>query len=241
MGMGAFKRLEQSPAGKAVLAVAIFSLIVGGWFGYQHYQTAQAELPGAPTRAEQCALWFVGSSSIHRWTSLDKDMAPWKAYRRGVDDAGYSEILPRFANAADDPRPAAIILYVGENDIARGMPVRVVVRDLAKFLELRTRMMEDVPVLVLSMKPSPGRWKHFRAQQLFNGAAKRLIPHMPRAYYADITSPLLIDGRTGENYRRDGVHMNAAGYRIWADVVRRRLREILPPAVVKRCEAEGMR
>jgi hypothetical protein len=44
--------MEQSPAAKSVLAIAIFRLIVGGWIGFQHYRHASVALPG-PQRAGQ--------------------------------------------------------------------------------------------------------------------------------------------------------------------------------------------
>lgn len=234
--MGAFKRLEGSRVAKALLGVAIFGLIFGSWAGYRQYRESSAALPGKRANVGPCALWFVGSSSIHGWTSLDKDMAPWVALNRGIDDAGFAEIMPRFANSAKESRPAAIILYAGENDIARGVPVREVIQRLAEFLELRSKAMGDLPVLVLSMKPSPGRRSNFDAQQRFNVAARQMLPRMKSAHYVDITTPLLINGQTGDNYREDGVHMNPVGYRIWAKVVRARLREVLPAARRRACE-----
>lgn len=236
MRTGILERLERSRPAKALMAAAIFFLIVGGWAGFRHYRDSSAALPNPAQQPDACALWFIGSSSIHRWTSLAQDMVPWKTYNRGIDDAGYVDILPRFANSGEEAKPAAIILYAGENDIARDIPVRTVLHDLAAFLDLRGRTMEDVPVIMLSMKPSPGRWSHFRQQRLFNAAARQLLPHVRQAYYADITAPLLIDGRLGNHYRADGIHMNEAGYRIWARVVRQRLREVLPGDVLKRCD-----
>lgn len=235
MGMPSLQRLDASPLAKMMLAAVVFCLIVGGWLAVQHYRQSTATLPDDNPRQSACSLWFVGSSSMHRWTSLGQDMAPWTTHNRGIDNATFADVLPRFANAQDDPRPAAIILYAGENDIANGTPVRTVIRELAHFLDLRSRMMGDVPVLILSMKPSPTRWSSFRDQQLFNAAAQRLIPHARRAYYADITTPLLKDGRLGDNYRPDGVHMNPAGYRIWAGVVRKRLGQILPADMLRHC------
>lgn len=232
------QRLEASPVAKTALAVALFCLIVGGWMGYQHYREAAATLPDDEGRQGSCALWFIGSSSMHRWTSLRRDMAPWIAHNRGINDATFAHILPRFANAGRETPPTAIILYAGENDIANGTPVRSVIRELGHFLDLRSRTLGDVPVLVLSMKPSPGRWSSFDKQQLYNEAARRLIARMPLTYYADITTPLLKDGRTGDNYQPDGVHMNPAGYGIWAGVVRRRLNEILPETTLRRCAPE---
>ncbi|QGP80307.1 lysophospholipase [Sphingobium sp. CAP-1] len=195
-------------------------------------------LPGEPSTHSACTLWFVGSSSIHRWTSLQQDMAPWMTHNRGINSAMLTDILPRFANI--DPaegRPRAIILYVGENDIASGVPVRTVMRQVGALFDLRDRLLPGVPVLMLSAKPSPGRKQFLGEQRLMNVATRNFLPHMRAAYYGDITTPLLVDGKLGDNYQPDGVHMNAKGYRIWAQVVRARLGDILPPAMIKACAA----
>ncbi len=229
------QRLD-TPWGKRLLALSIFSLILGGWFAYTRHREASALLPAGDGREGACALWFVGSSSIKRWDSLEHDMAPWIAHNRGINDATFEEILPRFGNIAPDtPRPEAIILYAGENDIARGRPVRQIVHDLAQFLETRSTLLGDVPVLVLSAKPSPGRWHLFPQQKLLNAAMVRLLPHMSDAHYVDITSALLKDGKLGDNYRADHVHMNEAGYRIWSEIVSAKLPEFLPEKTVRRC------
>ncbi|MEJ7935887.1 GDSL-type esterase/lipase family protein [Sphingobium sp. AN558] len=232
------RSLESSPIAKTVMAVILFALIVGGWMLFTRYRDASAILPDdkASTSAvrQPCALWFVGSSSINRWRSLDRDMAPWIAHNRGIDGATFAEILPRFANV-QAVRPEAIILYAGENDIAQGVPLRMIVRQLAAFLALRSQIMGDVPVLVLSAKPSPGRWASLADQHILSDAARRLLGRFPNSYYADITTPLLQGGKLGDNYHADGVHMNDAGYRIWANVVQRRLTQVLPAATIRRC------
>lgn len=227
---------DSPPLVKLTVALAVFGLILGGWVLAKRYRDATVILPDDGDRQGDCALWFVGSSSIYRWTSLDRDMAPWIAHNRGINSATYADILPRFAHIdAADGRPRAIILYVGENDIATGVPVRTVIRQLAAFLDLRRQKFGDLPVLILSMKPSPGRAVNLPDQRLFNAAAALLIPHMPATYYADVTSPLLENGKFGDNYQPDGVHMNAQGYRIWAGIVRHRLTQILPADTLRTC------
>lgn len=231
------QRLE-STWGKRLLALSIFCLVVGGWFIHVRQRQATETLPAGQGAEGACALWFVGSSSIHRWNSLQRDMAPWNAHNRGINSATFEQILPRFAHIDRSmPRPAAIILYAGENDIASGRPVRTIVHELATFLDLRSQLLGDVPVLVLSSKPSPGRWHFFGDQKLLNAAVTRLLPQMANAHYGDITTPLLKGGTLGDNYGADGVHMNAAGYHILATVVRKRLGEILPEQTIGRCTA----
>lgn len=234
------KRILSSPLGKLVVALLVFTLIFGGWIAYHRYRDATAELPDAATPADSCTLWFVGSSSIHRWTSLQQDMAPWATHNRGINGAMLTDILPRFANI--DPaegRPRAIILYVGENDLASGVPVRTVMRQVATFFDLRDRLLPGVPVLMLSAKPSPGRKQFFGQQHLLNAATRNFLPHLRAAYYGDITTPLFAGGILGDSYQSDGIHMNARGYRIWAQVVRARLDEILPAKLTQACAPRG--
>lgn len=235
-GIAVLSRIDASPLAKLLMALLVFAVIIVGWRLYGRYRESHAALPEAGVAKGDCALWFVGSSSIHRWTSLEKDMAPWATENRGINGAVLTDILPRFANIKPgEGRPRALILYVGENDIASGVPVRTVMRQMAQLFDLRDRLLPDVPVLLLSAKPSPGRAAFLGEQRLFNAAAQHFLPHMRSAYYGDITTPLFADGKLGDNYQPDGVHMNAHGYAIWADVVRQRLRAILPPDVTRHC------
>ncbi|WP_420146026.1 GDSL-type esterase/lipase family protein [Sphingobium sp.] len=226
------RSIDSSPLAKSLMAFLVFAVILVGWRLYGRYQQSHATLPESGTAAGECALWFLGSSSIHRWTSLEQDMAPWKTENRGIDGATLADILPRFGNIRPkkEGRPRAMVVYVGENDIAAGVPVRTVMHQLAGLFDLRDRLLPGVPVLLLSAKPSPGRAAYLGEQRLFNAAAQNFLPHMRAAHYADITSPLFAGGKLGENYQPDGVHMNANGYRIWSQVVRRRLQDILPDA-----------
>lgn len=228
--------LNTSPVAKLLVPLLVVGVILGGWTWINRYRESHVALPDDESRHNGCMLWFVGSSSIHRWTSLAQDMAPWETHNRGINSATLPDILSRFANIeAKEGRPRAMILYVGENDIANGAPVRTVIHQLAALLDMRARLLGDVPVLLLSMKPSPGRAASLPDQRLYNLAAQRLTPHAANVHYVDITTPLLAGGRLGDNYQADGVHMNPRGYRIWADVVHRRLDQILPTSVVRQC------
>jgi lysophospholipase L1-like esterase len=231
------RSIDMSPLAKLLLALLVFSIIIVGWRLYGRYREMHAMLPDSGVATGDCALWFVGSSSIHRWTTLPQDMAPWETENRGINGATLTHILPRFANiSAREGRPQALIVYVGENDLAQGVPLRTVMRQVAALFDLRDRLLPGVPTLLLSAKPSPGRAGLLEQQRLFNDAAQRFLPHMRSAYYGDVTTPLLVDGKLGDNYQPDGVHMNPQGYRIWAKVVRHRLGEILPKHVMRRCE-----
>lgn len=221
---------------KLLFGIAVFVTIVGGWLTYGAFDRSKQSLPDDHPTASTCMLWFVGSSSIHRWDSLSRDMAPWIVHNRGIEGATFKDIIPRFQKIQpSEGRPAAIILYAGENDIARGVKVGTIVRQLAQFMAVRDRILKDVPIFVLSAKPSPGRWIYFKRQKLYNKEIQTLIPKYRNIHYVDITTPLLIDGKLGANYQSDDVHMNQNGYRIWSRTLQRRFGEVLPRSIIDNC------
>lgn len=221
---------------KFLFGVAVFLAIIGGWVAYSSYDPRNGDLPDDHPVPTNCMLWFIGSSSIHRWDSLSRDMAPWVAHNRGIEGATFDDINPRFAAVQPrEGRPAAIILYAGENDIARGVDVPTVVRQLKRFIAIRDGVLKDVPIFILSAKPSPGRRDYLAQQSRYNEEVKILAAKFPDIHYVDVTTPLLIDGKLGPNYRSDNIHMNENGYSIWARVLRQRLEEILPRSIVNSC------
>ena len=221
---------------KFLFGVAVFLAIIGGWMVYSAYDPRNGNLPDDHTAPTNCMLWFIGSSSVHRWDSLSRDMAPWVAHNRGIEGATFDDIIPRFeAVRPSEGRPAAIILYAGENDIARGVDVPTVVRQLTRFIAIRDGIFQDVPIFILSAKPSPGRRDYLAQQRLYNEDVKILSAKLPDIHYVDVTTPLLIDGKMGPNYQSDDIHMNEKGYGIWAKALRQRLEEVLARSVVDNC------
>lgn len=226
--------LDRSALLKPVVAVLIFCTVIGGWSFYNRYREAHAPLPDSAGRQGECALWFIGSSSMRRWSTVGQDMRPWTAHNRGIEGADYPEIRAHFANEHARP-PGAIILYAGENDLASGTSVRTVLHELAMFAAERRAAEGNTPILLLSMKPSPKRARILKDQLLFNTAARHLAMGDTSLHYVDVTTPLITAAKSTNLYLPDQVHMNAAGYAIWARIVAKELAFILPKDVQRRC------
>ena len=62
------------------------------------------------------ALLFIGSSSIRRWISIKKDMAPYETIKRGYGGAHYSDIIHFSKRLVKNHKPKAILIFVA-NDI----------------------------------------------------------------------------------------------------------------------------
>ncbi|CAN5364323.1 hypothetical protein BH10PSE12_BH10PSE12_27770 [soil metagenome] len=221
---------------KTTAAVGMFAAVMTGWTYLQEPARDTRILPNAGGREGACVIWFVGSSTIHRWTTLATDMRPWITHNRGIDGATYDEIRHGFSNEGPVKRPQAIVLYVGENDIAFGSSAPDAVDDLRAFLRVKTNRMGDVPVFVISLKPSPTRWANLPDQTAFNVAARKIADDMRDVRYVDVVPLMLVNGRPGPFYAADGVHMSTLGYQLWSGVIRNALAHGLPRKIVQRCD-----
>lgn len=229
--------MVRSRSMKFCVAVMTFIAVMAGAWMLGLIGRYDRGLPDDHRTSGKCTLWFIGSSSIRRWTTLDQDMKPWAAHNRGVEGANFGGILSGFqAVSPSEGRPAAIILYVGENDIATGGDVRSVVRDLARFVAIRDAQMAGVPILALSMKPSPGREQYAQQQSVYNAAMRTVLSAWTDTTYVDITTKLLENGMPPRHYQPDGIHLSKSGYAIVSSIVRQSLTKSLDKSVLQACD-----
>ena len=220
---------------KLLFGVIIFCLVVGGWAAWQFRAGMHEVLPGAGGRQGRCVLWFVGSSSIARWTTLADDMAPWTVHNRGVRGAFLPELRQRLATELPQLAPDAIIFYGGDNDIADGRSAADTADQFRQLIAVTAARMPGVPMLALSVKPSPGRWALRAVQRDYDRALSAMAARDPDLVFVDATSGLLAGGKPGPYFDRDRIHLDPAGYRVWADVVHAALARTLSPAEQARC------
>jgi len=174
---------------------------------------ARDEIYGQPDDA----TLFVGSSSIRLWrTDAAFDALP--TINRGFGGAQISDVLHYFDVIVRPYDPARIVIYAGENDIAVSRKTsEVVLTDFQRFRARVRALWPDVPVLFLSIKPSPARWglwpRMRRANRLIRGAAA----DDPLTVYVDVAGALLdAEGQPrSDHYIADRLHLSQAGYRAW--------------------------
>ena len=185
---------------------------------------ADEDAAGVPDRP----IVFVGSSSIRLWEDLRGDMAPWPVINRGFGGATLAEVLACADRLIHGYAPQAVVIYAGENDLAHGAPADGVVDGLDR---LATGIDPTPPILFLAIKTAPVRQRLAERFDAVTGAVSDLAAHRPWLAYVDTVSPLRHpDGAVRpELYRRDGLHLNADGYALWAPVVRAALASVLEP------------
>ena len=173
------------------------------------------------------AVLFVGSSSIRLWTNLAKDFPELKVIQRGFGGSHIPDAT-HFADRIIVPhRPAKMVLYAGDNDIAQGHSPEQVADDFRALVKKVHAALPKTKIYFIAIKPSPSRW-HLSPQ---SSEANRLIRRYCRTHrsleFIDVWTPTLgPDGRPDPSlFLRDELHINQKGYARWAEVIRKALRD----------------
>lgn len=173
-----------------------------------------------------CQVLFVGSSSIVNWKDrLAADMKPMPVINRGFGGAHIEHVNRWFDQIVAPYHPRAIVFYAGENDIDAGKSVNRVVADFDEFMTRKTQALGKTPVYFISLKPSKLRFAQFPLQTQVNDAIRARAGKRSDLHYIDVVAPMLENGKPKDIFAPDNLHMNTAGYEIWARVVRA---ELLP-------------
>ena len=173
------------------------------------------------------AVLFVGSSSIRLWPNLAADFPDWKVIGRGFGGSHIPEAT-HFADRIIIPyQPSKIVLYAGDNDIAKGRSPEQVFADFKEFVAKVRSALPETKIYYLAIKPSPSRWHLSPQSKEANKLIRRHCTARRNLEYIDIWTPML-----GENsqpdpkyFVKDNLHLNKAGYELWAELTRKALKD----------------
>lgn len=166
---------------------------------------------------------FVGSSSIRRWNSLTEDMAPLTVLNRGFGGSNMRDAVHNIEAAVLKYRPRAVVLYEGDNDLARNRATPAMVMEaFSDFSERLYHSLPEVRLYVISIKPSLSRTAEWPTMQATNQQLAKACAVMSKCTFIDIATPTFAaDGSLSEDlFVEDRLHMTAAGYKIWTDTIK---------------------
>ena len=169
---------------------------------------------------ESGLILFVGSSSFTLWKDVQQYFPQHSIINRGFGGSTLLDVTRYEADIIFPYKPKQIVIYCGENDIANDSTVTgaVVFERFKKLYDDIRLNLGKVPIVYVSMKPSPSRW-HLRAKQTDGNERIRkfLRKKKRRAVFVDVWPGMLgADGKPREElYIADKLHMNAQGYIIW--------------------------
>ena len=180
------------------------------------FENADRERP-----PEKGGIVFVGSSSIRLWETLAQDFPGLPVLNRGFGGSEIADSLAFAERIVIPYAPRQVVLYAGGNDLNAGRPVEKVIADFKAFAGKIRAALPDAEIDYISIAGNPARWGHVDKVTAVNSAIEAWIKEQPRMKFIDVFSHMLgADGLPKpEIFVEDKLHMNAAGYAIWKEVV----------------------
>ncbi len=168
------------------------------------------------------SLLFTGSSTIRDWSHLDTDFQGLSAVGRGFGGSRLTDVIFYLDRLVAKSSPRAIVIYEGDNDLHEGVSIEELMEHYDQFYsKLRTRLPE-CRLYVLSIKPSPSRWREWPVSSEANLRLKSWCASKKATTFIDVATPML--DQNGQPRRdlfsHDRLHMNRKGYQVWIDVMK---------------------
>lgn len=170
---------------------------------------------------------FIGSSSFTLWKDVQEYFPKHKILNRAFGGSTLVDLV-RFRYDVIYPyQPKQIVIYCGENDFASSdtVTVEMVIQRFKTLYHLIRAKYASVPLLYVSMKPSPSRAHLLTKYREANQQIETFLKTDKKAAFADVYHPMLkADGVVMDDiFKEDKLHMNAKGYAIWKKVLEKLL------------------
>src|SRR4051812_1689972 len=156
------------------------------------------------------ATLFVGSSSIRFWTNLAESFPQLTTIRRGFGGSHIPDSTAFASRIIIPYQPAKIVLYAGENDIARGDSPEEVFEAFKKFVDRIHTALPRTPIYYLAIKPAPIRWHLSPQERRANDLIRRYCARHKNVKFVN-TWPATLGNDAHPDprfYKPDNLHLN---------------------------------
>jgi lysophospholipase L1-like esterase len=184
---------------------------------------AAADLKKAPAPG---GVVFVGSSSIRLWRELENQLSATRVINRGLGGARLADCTRYLDRLVFPHAPRLIVVYAGDNDLAEGRLPKEVLNDFVRFVETVRKTLPGTRIAYISIKPSPARAALIAQAREANQLIRQFTAGGANLDFVDIFTPMLDErGRPRpELFQADALHLNSAGYELWASIIGPRVR-----------------
>lgn len=168
------------------------------------------------------AILFYGSSSIRLWQTLAADFPGLAVVNRGFGGATLGDCVAEMDRLVVSIRPKAIVFYGGENDLDQGVQPEEVLQRFHRFAAGVRSRLGPIPLIVLSIKPSPCRMGNVESIHRTNALLRGAVAATPPSRFVDVFPHMIHEGGGSNHiyFCDDWLHLSPAGYRLWTSLVR---------------------
>lgn len=167
---------------------------------------------------------FIGSSSVRMW-KLMSGFPNQVCINRGFGGSQMGDAAKYVERIVIPCKPKVVVLYSGDNDIASGKTPEAVRDSYKSFRDQLHKQLPETKLVLISIKPSPSRWKLREKALEANRLLREETTQGPNQTFVDVWPEMLsAEGLPREElFVKDQLHMNEAGYRIWNGLIEKHL------------------
>jgi len=178
-------------------------------------------------------LLFIGSSSIKRWNSIERDMAPYSVLKRGYGGAHYYDLIHFIERLLIDKNKAKAVFIFVANDITKinswdKMHKNLSPKEIKKLFTIITRKIHknlspEIPIYVIETTPTPSRWEVWSQIANANDLIKAYTEKKSNLNFISTRNYFLNKNGLprGEYFVEDSLHLNNSGYELWEKIIKK--------------------
>jgi lysophospholipase L1-like esterase len=208
--------------------LAYFNAQIKGVLRYEKDIQAFEKLDKTETYSPN-AILIAGSSYIRLWTTIKQDLAPQEIIQRGFGGSNVQDMAYFVRRiVAPHPKVKAIVFYTGSNDITgtdKDKTPQAVLDTFKTIMKMVRETHPTTPVYWIEISPNERRWAVWDKIQEANRLFKAYAAQMPNLYVIEAASSLLGNDKKPivKYFKDDKLHPNEAGYRVWAEPIKKAL------------------
>ena len=169
-------------------------------------------------------ILLIGSSSFTLWKDVQSYFPSYPILNRAFGGSKFVDLIRYRYDVIYPYQPKQILIYCGENDFAASdtITVDIVVQRFQTLYKLIRAKYKTVPLVYVSMKPSPSRLHLLSKYVEGNKRIKNWLATKPRTAFVNVYDAMLTkEGKPMPDiFKEDNLHMNAKGYAIWKKILR---------------------
>jgi lysophospholipase L1-like esterase len=146
-------------------------------------------------------------------------------YNRGISGDTTDRLLERLQENVLDIKPKNLVLLIGTNDIGRGLPLSLSVKNLESIIKATKKCCPDINFIIEAVYPI-----NENMRDMFEKRSNKKIGEMNKEFiricekydcvWLDFTDKLKDEnGNLKKEYTYDGLHINAQAYELVAENV----------------------
>ena len=167
-------------------------------------------------------ILFIGSSSFRIWKTFSTDLAGISAINRGFGGSTMTDALYYFDRMVVKYAPSTVVVYEGDNDLAKGKSPEELAKEYEDFLNRLKKALPKTKLVYLAVRPSLSRIAIVDKQKQFNGWLEKYCKSQKGRFFLDMHSPFYLPDGTlmPDIFVADRLHLNEKGYQIFSAKIR---------------------